>query len=82
MYYQPMTVKERQHVAKPVRINELVIEDYYSKIRTVDDETDESPGAFLMESEPTADATETDDPWFVSASPEKGAMLYKEKTAR
>ncbi|KAI9895757.1 hypothetical protein PsorP6_000339 [Peronosclerospora sorghi] len=35
-----------------------------------------------MEPEPTADATATDDPWFVSASPEKGAMPYKEETAR
>ncbi|KAI9906774.1 hypothetical protein PsorP6_003548 [Peronosclerospora sorghi] len=65
------TGEERQHVAKPVRINELVIEDYYPKIRTVDDETEESPGAVLMEPEPTADATATGDPWFVSASPER-----------
>ncbi|KAI9906605.1 hypothetical protein PsorP6_002855 [Peronosclerospora sorghi] len=80
--FRVWTGEERQHVAKPVRINELVIEDYYSKIRTVDDETEESPGAFLMEPEPTADAMATGDPWFVSASPEKGVMLYKEETAR
>ncbi|KAI9921535.1 hypothetical protein PsorP6_000172 [Peronosclerospora sorghi] len=55
---------------------------YKPMIRTVDEKTEESPGEFLMEPEPTSDATATDDPWFVSASPEKGAMLYKEETAR
>ncbi|KAI9983175.1 hypothetical protein PInf_007102 [Phytophthora infestans] len=41
--------EERRKSAKPVRINELVIENYYSQSRVLDG--DESAGAFLMEPE-------------------------------
>ncbi|KAL4118151.1 hypothetical protein PRIC2_010478 [Phytophthora ramorum] len=64
--------EERQKSAKPIRISELVIEDYYSNTRSFDGHADESAGAFLMEPEPTHDHTEVnasgEDPWFSSGS--------------
>ncbi|KAE9360772.1 hypothetical protein PF008_g1678 [Phytophthora fragariae] len=66
--------EERRKSAKPVRINELVIEDYYSDTRSFDGDADESAGAFLME--PTSDHEHThvtaasQDPWFSSDAPE------------
>ncbi|OWZ22913.1 hypothetical protein PHMEG_0002314 [Phytophthora megakarya] len=89
---------ERRKTAKPVRINELVIEDYYSETRSFDGQADESPGAFLMEPEPSLDHTLADtggdDPWFsastnsprgpmrMGSSPETAAMPYNEQAAR
>jgi hypothetical protein len=62
--------EERRKSAKPIRINELVIEDYYSGTRPFDGRTDESAGAFLMEPEPHRDHAQADtagqDPWFAS----------------
>lgn len=85
--------EERRKSAKPVRINELVIEDYYSQSRVLDG--DESAGAFLMEPERDQDQaqenTSGEDPWFSSAptnppsvdsSPDKTAMPFNEQAAR
>ncbi|KAG6622719.1 Autophagy-related protein 2 [Phytophthora cinnamomi] len=89
--------EERRKSSKPVRINELVIEDYYSDTRSFDGEADESAGAFLMESESDRNhnTTTAEDPWFSSgapespngslrmgSSPEKAAVLYNEQVAR
>uniref|UniRef100_A0AAV1UXU0 Autophagy-related protein 2 n=1 Tax=Peronospora matthiolae TaxID=2874970 RepID=A0AAV1UXU0_9STRA len=61
---------ERCKSTKPVRINELVIEDYYSETRSFDNYADESAGAFLMEPLPNDDnpqgATAGGAPWFSS----------------
>lgn len=65
--------EERRKSAKPIRINELVIEDYYSQNRSLEGHGDESAGAFLMEPEPNQDhpqvSTAGEDPWFSSAAP-------------
>ncbi|CAI5742509.1 unnamed protein product [Hyaloperonospora brassicae] len=62
---------ERRDSTKPVRINELVIEDYYSKTRSFDEHAHESAGAFLMEPLPddthSGEAAAGDNPWFTSA---------------
>ncbi|KAF4043746.1 Autophagy-related protein C terminal domain [Phytophthora infestans] len=85
--------EERRKSAKPVRINELVIENYYSQSRVLDG--DESAGAFLMEPERDQDQaqgnTSGEDSWFSSAptnppsvdsSPDKTAMPFNEQAAR
>lgn len=56
-----LQMKYRQDESKPrVRINELVIEDYYA-----DNAAEASAGAFLMEPEPSIAAASTvEDPWF------------------
>ncbi|ETP23387.1 hypothetical protein F441_03478 [Phytophthora nicotianae CJ01A1] len=87
--------EERRKSAKPVRINELVIEDYYSQNRSFDGLEDETAGAFLMEPEHNHDQapvnTKGEDPWFSSvptnspvmgSSPDKTAMPYNEQAAR
>ncbi|KAG2840775.1 hypothetical protein PC118_g3673 [Phytophthora cactorum] len=87
--------EERRKSAKPVRINELVIEDYYAKNRSFGGLGDESAGAFLMEPESNQDQapvnTAGEDPWFSSAptnppsmgsSPDKTAMPYNDHAAR
>ncbi|POM73016.1 Autophagy-related protein, partial [Phytophthora palmivora] len=89
---------ERRKTAKPVRINELVIENYYSETRLSDGQPDKSPGAFLMDHASDHDHTTAntvrDDPWFsasttspsgsmrMGSSPEKTAMPYNEQAAR
>ncbi|KAG7379499.1 Autophagy- protein 2 A [Phytophthora pseudosyringae] len=64
--------EERRKSAKPIRINELVIEDYYSQNPLFDGHGDETAGAFLMEPEPHQDHeqvnTAGEDPWFSSAA--------------
>ncbi|RMX69069.1 hypothetical protein DD238_001919 [Peronospora effusa] len=90
--------EERRKYSKPVRINELVIEDYYSEVRSF--EGHESAGAFLMEPEPNSGrsphgATPEDDPWFspatgsslnasmqMGSSHEREKVLYNEHNAR
>ncbi|RLN91436.1 hypothetical protein BBJ28_00023558, partial [Nothophytophthora sp. Chile5] len=68
--------EERRKAANPVRINELVIEDYYADTGSFghrDSDALESAGAFLMEPEtgrvPKADAA-GEDPWFTSGGGE------------
>ncbi|KAG7394108.1 Autophagy- protein 2 A [Phytophthora boehmeriae] len=85
--------EERRKSAKPIRINELVIEDYYSESQPFDEHVDESPGAFLMEpdSRGLQENTAGEDPWFTShdadslsgsqSSPDK-AILFGEQSAR
>ncbi|CAH0519484.1 unnamed protein product [Peronospora belbahrii] len=62
---------ERRKSLKPVRINELVIEDYYSEMRSSDGTVDESAGAFLMEPDRKNDcspqAAAGENPWFTAA---------------
>ncbi|KAL3669138.1 hypothetical protein V7S43_005522 [Phytophthora oleae] len=88
--------EERRKSTKPIRINELVIEDYYSQNRSLEGDGNESAGAFLMEPEPNQEhpqvSTAGEDPWFSSAttnspsgmasSPDKTAMPYNEQAAR
>ncbi|GMF23084.1 unnamed protein product [Phytophthora lilii] len=80
--------EERRKSAKPIRINELVIEDYYSDTRSFDGQADESAGAFLMEPDTNTGNSQAhtigDDPWFSSnrgaspsASPRMGSSPEK-----
>lgn len=92
-----LRMKYRADENKPrVRINELVIEDYYAE-----NTSEASAGAFLMEPEPSVTAT-GEDPWFmdqaklsaahspathqdthpVGSLPDKSAVLHSEQAAR
>lgn len=88
-------LEERRKSAKSIRINELVIEDYFVPNRLSDVVEDESAGAFLMEPEVNQEnvqaSADHEDPWFASASTdlpstltplEHTAMPYNEEAVR
>ncbi|TDH72743.1 hypothetical protein CCR75_007779 [Bremia lactucae] len=79
--------------SKPVRINELLIENYYAKNGIIDSLGDASAGAFLKEPEPNHNdeqqTADRDNPWFstdASCSPgvreETTKKPFKEEAVR